>query len=121
MDYDKILDIAMNDAREMAKDIDRIARDNLKNIDSDGFRFLTNQHKGLPMPIEMARRFGFTQPVFKIMKMFKMQNQSEEEWLILSGNAEGIWVKEGLIIVDENDLSLVGASPTKIKRSVKCH
>jgi len=89
-------DWIINEANQLMEDINLFVQKNLKHKDSKGFSFLTNIHKGEPMPFEFAYKWGFKQPIFEVKKMYKMPNVSEEEYLIVSNNWEGIWVKEGL-------------------------
>jgi hypothetical protein len=97
---EEMMPLRLNEIKQeidaLEKDIDLFVRENLRNKDSEGYAFLSNIHRGEPINFQMALRFGFKHPIYKIAKMVKMQKQSEEEYLILSGNMESVWVKEGL-------------------------
>ena len=84
---------------EMSKqliNIKQFVEGNLKNIDEEGFAFLTNIKKGDSLPIAFALRFGFKNPVFKIKEAKKNKEIEDYDYDILCCKFEGAWVKEGL-------------------------
>lgn len=64
--------------------IQRVQR-NLKNVDKEGFAFLTNTKKGLEPPKDFAKAYGIVRPSFILKKAYDRYGNeltTHESWWV---------------------------------------
>jgi len=93
---------------ELQKAVQMQIVENLKFIDEQGYRYLTNIRRGSQLPFDMAKDCGYVQPIFIIKPALYTKHPGyhyggiyldpivtmNRAWL--QDRYESVWVREGL-------------------------